>query len=165
MVHLGQWDLDHVTEELQWSEGIPEIFGIQPEEFEGTYDAFLSMVHPEDRDYENKMYSESVRDKIPHDIVHRILLNDGTIKHVHKKCITTYDQDGKPLLSRGTLQDISWQIQLEEDLRESHRYISSILEGMGEGLMVVTPNYEITDCNSSFLNQYDLPREEIIGSK
>ncbi|MDY7031633.1 MAG: PAS domain S-box protein, partial [Thermodesulfobacteriota bacterium] len=46
IAHLGNWDWDIVNNDLCWSDEVYRIFGIKPQEFEATYEAFLDHVHP-----------------------------------------------------------------------------------------------------------------------
>ena len=71
-------------------------------------------MHPDDRGLVNSAYLESVENKIPYDLVHRLLLKDGTLKYVHAKCKTFCDSDGNSLRSIGTTQDITEHTRLEE---------------------------------------------------
>jgi len=107
LANLGHWELDLTTNTLWWSDEIYRIFGLNLREFGATYEAFLDTVHPEDRKWVDKAYKESVKNKAGYDIVHRLLLKDGTIKYVNEKCQTTYDNKGKPMRSIGTVQDIT----------------------------------------------------------
>jgi PAS domain S-box-containing protein len=107
MALLGHWELDLVTGTLYWSDEIYRIFGLTPGEFGATYEAFLETVHPDDREFVDNAYTSSVEDQTGYDIVHRLLLSDGTIKYVHEKCKTEYGPDEKPLRSVGTVQDIT----------------------------------------------------------
>jgi len=106
---IGHWELDLVTHTLYWSDEIYRIFDSNPQEFGATYDAFLDAVHPDDRKAVDQAFTDSVKNKTGYDIVHRLLLKNGTLKHVHEKCRTIYDADGKPLRSLGTVQDITHQ--------------------------------------------------------
>ncbi len=63
MAHLGNWDWNIVTNGLYWSDEIYRIFGRSPQEFGATYDAFLSYVHPDDRDYVNNAVIEALNGK------------------------------------------------------------------------------------------------------
>jgi DNA-binding NtrC family response regulator len=56
-------------------------------------------------------YTRSLKERSGYDIVHRLLLKDGTIKYVREKCRTEYDDGGRPLRSLGTVQDITAQMQ------------------------------------------------------
>jgi len=110
---LGHWELDLSSDTLVWSDEIYRIFDLSPEEFGATYDAFLATVHPHDREYVNQAYTESVADRTGYDIVHRLLLRNGTVKYVNERCKTEYDADGKPTRSLGTVQDITARIRAE----------------------------------------------------
>jgi transcriptional regulator with PAS, ATPase and Fis domain len=113
MALLGHWELDLVNDTLYWSDEIYRIFNLPKEKFGATYDAFLNTIHPQDRVIVDTAYSDSVKNKTGYDIVHRLLLRDGTIKHVHEKCKTEYDKAGKAVRSLGTVQDITDRIDAE----------------------------------------------------
>jgi len=104
---LGQWELDLTTNTLLWSDEIYRIFEIDPERFGASYEAFLDAVHPAERALLNETYRASLVNKTPYNLVHRLLMPDGTIKYVHEQCHTEYDQAGRALRSMGTVQDIT----------------------------------------------------------
>ena len=107
MAHIGSWELDFVSNTLTWSDEVYRIFGMEPQQFGATYEAFLDNIHPDDREMVNKAYTDSVKTRTPYDIVHRLLLKDSTVKYVNERCETFYDDKGKPLRSVGTVQDIT----------------------------------------------------------
>ncbi|MFC1829194.1 sigma 54-interacting transcriptional regulator [Thermodesulfobacteriota bacterium] len=109
LAKVGHWELDLATNTLHWSDEIYRIFDLDPQEFGATYEAFLEMVHPEDRNFVDNAYTESVKNRTGYNIVHRLLLRGGTIKYVCEKCQTEYDKDGNPTRSIGTVQDITDQ--------------------------------------------------------
>lgn len=119
MAMLGNWELDLATNGLSWSDEIFRIFEIDSEIFSATYEAFLNAIHPDDRDKVNRAYTQSLENKRPYDIEHRLLMADGRVKFVHERCVTVFDKAGKPLFSSGTMQDISDRVQMEETLRRS----------------------------------------------
>ncbi|GEM_PF-3973291 len=118
VAHLGYWEYDPVSNKLYWSEEIYRIFGLEPGEFGGSYEDFMEIVHPEDRESVDRAYRESVKNRTAYDLVHRLLLKDGTVKYVHERCRTEYDENGKPLHSIGTVLDITGLKRAEEELQE-----------------------------------------------
>jgi len=104
---IGHWELDLVSDTLYWSDETYRIFDSDPQEFGANYEAFLDVVHPEDKKIVDKAFTDSIKNKTGYDIVHRLLLRNGTIKYVHEKCRTIYDADGNPLRALGTVQDIT----------------------------------------------------------
>jgi len=116
IAHLGHWQLDLTNNQLEWSDEIFRIFEIDPKEFGATYETFLEFVHPEDRQFVNNAYTDSVKNKTPYDIVHRLLMKDGRIKFVNERCETFFTDDGKPLCSLGTVQDITERKRAEAEI-------------------------------------------------
>ena len=126
--HVGSWELNLVTNVLIWSDENYRIFGLEPQQFGATYEAFLDNIHPDDREMVNQAYTESVRNRTPYDIVHRVLLKDGTIKYVSEKSETFYSDNGKPIRSIGTTQDISERKQTEDELEKHRKHLSELVE-------------------------------------
>ena len=113
IAHLGSWEFDIQNNFLSWSDEIYRIFEVDKDQTEISYVNFLNLVHPDDRSYVDLAYQESVKNKTPYNIVHRLLMNDGRIKYVREVCNTLYDDRGEPVHSMGTVQDIT-DYQLKE---------------------------------------------------
>lgn len=107
IAQMGHWQLNLLENKLEWSDGVYEIFGLEPENFRASYEAFLETIHPDDRDYVDTAYTMALNTKTTYDIEHRLLLKNGTIKYVNEKCFTEYDEFGTPLHSLGTVVDIT----------------------------------------------------------
>jgi len=120
IAHIGSWELDLTQNKLTWSDEVYRIFGLEPQEFAATYEAFLSMVHPDDREAVSNAYESSIIDGRDHyEIEHRIVRKkNGEIRYVHERCDHTKDKSGKVIKSTGMIQDITEQKQSEENFRE-----------------------------------------------
>lgn len=135
MAHLGHWELNLETKRLDWSEEVFRIFAIEPQKFDASAETFLNSIHPDDRELVSQAYADSVKNKTPYDIVHRLLMKDGSIKYVHERCETFYDDNsGKPLRSLGTVQDITERKRSEDALRVSEERLVLALEGANLGM-------------------------------
>lgn len=118
IARLGSWELDHVSGELRWSDEVYRIFEIDPARFGASYQAFIDTVHPDDREAVSRAFVDALQNRTSYDIDHRLLLPDGRIKHVRERCETLYAEDGRPLQSRGTVQDIT---EIKETQRQLER--------------------------------------------
>ena len=114
IAHLGHWDWSIQTNELYWSNEIYRIFGLKPQEFDATYEAFLKRVHPDDRAFVEQSVKGALQ-KIPHNIEHRIILPDGEVRTVHERGEVSFDEQGQPLRMLGTVQDITEHKRMEEE--------------------------------------------------
>jgi|GEM_PF-4875313 len=128
IAHLGNWQLDLTHNRLEWSEEIFRIFEIDPQQFGASYEAFLAAIHPDDRAMVDAAYRRSLCEQQPYEIVHRLLMKDGRIKHVQEQCETRFDAGGKPLLSFGTVCDISELKQAEEEIRRFNSELEQLVE-------------------------------------
>ena len=117
LAQLGSWELDIVGNRLVWSDEIYRIFEIDAAVFGASYDAFLNAIHPEDRAMVDNAYAESVTQRKPYDIEHRLLFAAGRIKYVHERGETFYDSQGRAIRSAGTVQDITERKAVEEQIR------------------------------------------------
>ncbi|MCI5212248.1 MAG: hypothetical protein D3910_26480, partial [Candidatus Electrothrix sp. ATG2] len=131
---IGHWDLALPTNELRWSDELFNILEINAED-RGvvSYDFFLEKVHPDDREFLNTAYSESVKNRMGYDLIHRVLFDDGRIKYLHEKCKTEYDDNGTPLRSIGTTQDITLlkEAELEKEKAEGQFRQAQKMEAIG----------------------------------
>jgi diguanylate cyclase (GGDEF)-like protein/PAS domain S-box-containing protein len=116
LTHVGSWELNHRTGELLWSNEAYSIFDTTPESTAPSYEAFLEKVHPEDRSLVNTTFQESFRQGRPYRIEHRLLLGDGRIKVVLERGRTSLAEDGEPISTVGTVQDISDQHEIQQRL-------------------------------------------------
>jgi len=128
IAHVGHWTLDLEKNELTWSDEVYRIFGMEPAQFDITYDAFLDTAHPDDREFVSRAYTDAVKNRTPYDIIHRLRLPDGSIRWVNERCETFYDDAGKPLRSVGTVQDITEHKLAEDALRESEARYRKLVE-------------------------------------
>jgi PAS domain S-box-containing protein len=135
IAHLGNWDWNIQTDQLQWSDEIYRIFGLSPQQFGATYEAFLNSVHPEDRGFIDSAVHEALSGNKPYSIDHRIVLPDGTVRIVHEQAEVTFHETGKPIRMIGTVQDITDSKRAEEELKESYeqlRKLSAHLQSVRE---------------------------------
>lgn len=123
IAHLGSWGLDHQTGQLLWSDEVYRIFGLIPQELTATYEIFLDLVHPEDRDSLDSAHLASIQEnKDSYETEHRIIRkHSGETRYVHEKCERVKDSSGNIIRSLGMVQDITERKQAEQMLLESNR--------------------------------------------
>lgn len=127
---LGSWELDIQAGKLIWSDEAFRVFEVDRSSFAATYQGFLDAVHPEDRDAVNNAYLDSLATRKPCEIIHRVRMSDGRIKWVQERCTSDFGADGKPVRSRGTVQDITERKIAEDELRETKHLLDSIIENI-----------------------------------
>ncbi len=128
IANLGNWTLDHQTGRLVWSEQIYQLFEMPVSQFDATYEAFLSAIHPDDREMVNQAYLQSLQDRTPYKIEHRLLMPDGHVKWVQERCHTQFDADGQPLTSHGTIQDVTERVRADIEVAQSRDLLMKVID-------------------------------------
>ena len=128
IANLGSWSLDLQTNRLSWSDETYRIFGFQPQEISPTYEDFLDIVHPQDRQAVNEAYTNSILEgKDSYQIEHRIVRrHSGQILHVMEKCEHLRDASGKIVRSVGMTHDITGRKAKEEKLRKLNQTLAAL---------------------------------------
>jgi len=118
IARLGSWELDRVQHQLSWSDEIFRILDRNPRTSKAVDEILRDAIHPDDRERVDEVVAQSMRDRIPYDITYRLKRPNGRIKYVREQCETDYDNQGNPLRSLGTIQDITERKQVERDLQQ-----------------------------------------------
>ena len=146
IARFGSWELDLTNLEnvdanpLHWSDEVFRIFGYEPGEIEVSNENFFRAVHPEDRQSIHHAVDGAIRESRSYEIDHRIILPDGTIRHVHEEAQAFKDPiSGRPLKMVGIVQDITEQKRKEESLRVSEERFASAFEYASIGMALVAP--------------------------
>lgn len=108
VARLGSWEWDVPANRLTCSDGLFEIYGIDPEDFDGHYEpSSTRYVHPDDRERVETEMRQAIETGTPVDLEFRIIRPDGHIRRLHSRAELTVDSDGKPLRLTGTAQDVT----------------------------------------------------------
>ena len=126
LAKVGSWELDLQGNRLLWSDEIFNIFEIDKSQFEASYDAFLNAIHSEDRDKVNQAYTDSLSNRNAYEIVHRLQMTDGRIKHVRETCESFFDGE-EPVRSVGTVQDITEIMLAEAELIKHREHLEDLV--------------------------------------
>ncbi|MEA3288739.1 MAG: PAS domain-containing protein [Campylobacterota bacterium] len=123
---LGSWSFDIKNNKITWSDEIYNILKIDKSIFTESYEQYLDHIHPEDKERFEKLYQDSLNNKQSYSIKYRLLIDDGEIKWIQGTWENKFD-DNDPILSIGTIQDITKEQEQEKVLMEQSK-----LASMGE---------------------------------
>lgn len=135
LAKIGSWEFDIQADKIWWSEETFNIFEIDANQFEASYEGFMDLVHPEDRDMVNDAYQKSLCSTEPYQIEHRLLFEDGRIKYVQEYGGTEY-RDGQAIRSIGSVQDITERKAVEHTVSQRENELNTIIESLPLTLFV-----------------------------
>ncbi len=124
LANMGDYDWHIDSDTNSWSDQLYRIYGHEPQEFNASYDRFLSMVHPDDRDAVTAVHRQVYETGGSWTITERIVRPDGEVRHLATNGDVVKDEDGTPIRMRGTCVDITDRVRAEaasEELAASLR--------------------------------------------
>jgi PAS domain S-box-containing protein len=161
--HIGNWNWDLKTKYLSWSEEMFRIHGLEHTENANDYN-IRSFTHPEDRALVDREMERSINTFQPHDFYYRIILKNGTEKHVHAKGQPELNENGVAVRMFGTLQDVTQQKTVEDELKKSEeRYHGMINEVQDYAILLLDKEGNIVNWNKGAEQIKGYKGEEIIG--
>jgi PAS domain S-box-containing protein len=127
LTHTGSWAwAPRIDKVLYWSEEMYQIFGLDPQQGVPTGHRFGQLVHPEDHDRIRDHVQKSISQKIDYVVDHRIVLPDGTVRHVETIGHPVLNASGEVVECVGTAVDVTERKRAEEE-RERLRQLEADL--------------------------------------
>jgi PAS domain S-box-containing protein len=107
LAHIGSWLWDLRTGAVQWSAEFHRIHGLDPLDFDGTFDSHLGLIHPDDRGAAQAAMVASVESGRQFNGQYRVVRPDGEIHMIQVRAQPTFGSSGKALGLRGIGQDVT----------------------------------------------------------
>lgn len=158
----GSWRLDVQKNLLQWSEETYRIFGV-PVDTLMTYERFLSIVHPDDREYVHQKWSDALKGE-PYDIEHRIVAG-SKVKWVRERAELEFDKKGILNGGFGTVQDITERKLTEEAILRSKKEWERTFDTIPDLIMILDKGYRIRRINRSLSDRLGVSPENALGRR
>lgn len=119
---IGSWDWDTRTNELQWSEQLCRVFGVDPDPAPITYEEFLARVHPDDREQVTATVQRALAERSSFVTEHRVIHPDGSVHIIFGRGYVMVDADGNATRMLGSGQDVTDLRRAEEARAAEERH-------------------------------------------
>src|SRR5882672_3356129 len=144
LTHTGSWvwqaagrDALHLSEE--WF----RIYGFDPEQGLPGWEKRLQRVHPEDRARWQGALDQAIEKKSEYEVEFRILLPDGTVKHILSVGHPVLNASGDLLQFVGSSTDVTGRKRAEEALRDAQTDLARVSRATTMGELTVSLAHEV----------------------
>ena len=155
--NMGTWDWEINSGIVIWSDDVASLFGLQPDQFDGKYETYLSFIHPDDLPVLQEAIAEALYGNTPeYRVVHRVIWPDGETHWLEGSGKVYPDSEGKPIRMAGTVVDITkrWNAESERDqLIQELQQKNIHAETLRETSMVVASTLDQTEAVDRILVQ------------
>jgi PAS domain S-box-containing protein len=107
---FGTWHWDQASGLVEWDATLEQLFGLEPGAFDGTFDSYLALLHPDDRDATLATVQEAIRTKGAYVVEHRVVWPDGTVRWLQGKGRVMLDASGIVTGTIGCSADVTEQM-------------------------------------------------------
>lgn len=168
IAQFGFWELDPVTLNRTWTDGLFEIVGYDPgsEQLQNEhYDDNKNIIHPDDWDHFYNATQIVLNSGKDVEIDVRIIRKDSSIRNLHVIAKPKNDETGKVIGLRGTAQDITELKTIEYNLKESETFYRTLFENTGTASIIVDEDSTLLMVNTEFEKLSGYTKNEMEGKK
>lgn len=134
LAHLGSWEWEVESGAVRCSSELCRIFGRESGADLLTFDGFIAVVFPEDRDRVIAAIDSALGGRASYDVEYRIVRPNCEVRTIHSCAEVLRDDTGKPCRMSGSVLDITERACSEAMLRSSQEKLRQALQASGIGL-------------------------------
>ncbi|MDY6817178.1 MAG: PAS domain S-box protein [Halobacteriales archaeon] len=127
----GVWEWDLQTDEVVWNSTLERVMEFDPGDFDGTLDAFIELVHPEDLPKVQDELDEAINTDSTYQTEFRMIDNQGDVRWVAVRGRLVDDGDSERMV--GVHQDITERKELESELAVKAEQYRTLVENLPDG--------------------------------
>jgi PAS domain S-box-containing protein len=160
---MGTWEWEIEKARVSWSPMLEEIHGIPRGSFAGTFEAYQSDMHPDDRERVFGVVRNAVATRSPYQIVYRIIRPDGQVRWLEARARVLCDVNGQPTRLAGVCTDITERKREQDNLEESERRFRAVFGNALDPMLITSDERTIRDANPAACALLRTTREALVG--
>lgn len=145
--HVGSYDFEIASNTNDWSDQLYRIYGREPGAFMATYERFLSMVHPDDRETILSVHQKALAEVSTYEMEERILWPDGQVRTLASWGEVVADAEGRPERMVGICWDITEQKATAEALQRSSQRFQQLIQSAPDVVLVLDDEGRVLQAN------------------
>ncbi len=157
--HMGTWEWNVVDNSEVWSEQQFRIYGLEPGSIHPSFEQFLGILHPEDREIVQQAVDLALAGGANYDLECRILWPNDEVRYIHTQGEVVRNDNGQPVMMIGTTLDITDKHKREE----AQRLAITVFNSVDEGVIVTDRDNRIMAVNPAFTTITGFVIDDVIG--
>lgn len=122
----GAWEWDLHTNKMIWSDEIWHVFGLDTGSCDPSHEAWVNLMHPEDRPETERVLQEAVRDSAELELEYRVYDGAGKERWLMTRGRPSLGPDGRAVRYIGIAVDITARKRAERELHKRTEELESI---------------------------------------
>ena len=114
VARMGSWELDIESNKMTWSEELYYVFQVDPATIEASYDTYINLLHPKDREDTIKAMENAIKNQTRYTLIQRRSFDSGAEKYIESRCYIGLGDDRKVKRLYGICIDITEKIEAQQ---------------------------------------------------
>jgi PAS domain S-box-containing protein len=175
---MGTWEWLISENRVIWSPAIERMHGLAIGSFPGTFEAYQSDIHPDDREQVFANVRRLLAERGAHELEYRIVLPDASVRWLHAHGRLLLDESGAPVRLVGVCRDVTEEKDAEAararavaaeaasaEAERSRRMLASILDSITDPFAVLDEELTVTFVNEAGLQLRGTERDKLLGKR
>jgi len=155
--HVGSFEWEVGSNAVTWTDELNRIYGLEPGQFEGTLEAFVARVYPDDLAFTQRVVEAACRHPGPFSYDHRIVRADGAVRSLRTQGEVVSDRNGHAVRLIGSCWDVTELIDATQTRERLLSLLQATIEATADGTLVVDHDRRVVIRNRRFLDLWRIP--------
>jgi two-component system, sensor histidine kinase and response regulator len=163
---MGAFNCDFAAGAMSWDDRMHELFGVKPGSFSGKYDAFVMLVHSEDRPrLAGAEMTAALGRQSELELEFRVIHpSDGGVRLLQMGFKAEAEEEGKPQRATGVCRDVTKERGAESALIRARYFLSTMMDTLPDLIYFKDRESRFTLVNRVFLDRVGFKEQsEIVG--
>jgi PAS domain S-box-containing protein len=147
LANMGDYDWHIASDTNRWSDQLFRIYGHEPQSFQPSYEKFLSLIHPGDRDRVSALHQNAYATGEPFQMIERIVRPDGEVRYLSSNGEVIMDNNSTPVRMRGTCIDITDHVLVAQERERIAARFQGLVNSAPEAILVLDEDQQVVEAN------------------
>ncbi len=147
LAEMGDYDWHIPSDTNTWSDQLFRIYGYEPGSFHPSYEKFLSLIHPDDRERITEVHQNAYATGEPYQMIERIVRPDGEVRYLSSNGQVIMDSEGTPVRMRGTCVDITERVLADRERDRIAARFQGLVDSSPDAILVLGDDLRVLEAN------------------
>jgi PAS domain S-box-containing protein len=147
LANMGDYDWHIPTDINRWSDQLFRIYGHEPQSFNPSYETFVSLIHPDDRDRITALHQHAYATGEPYQMIERIVRPDGEVRYLSSNGEVIMNADSQPVRMRGTCIDITDRVLADQEREQIADRFQGLVNAAPDAILVLGEDQHVLEAN------------------
>jgi PAS domain-containing protein len=157
VAHIGSWEWSVAENRVVWSSELHRIYGTKEGDGDGSYESFLSRVHPDDLEHTKAVIGDAYQNPKRFSYDHRIIRTDGATRMLHTYGEAITDAEGRLQRMVGSCWDTTEQWEAGRKEEWNRAVVAAILASADKGIIIVDDRQRLVAVNGRLSQLFEVP--------